>query len=107
LLCAPTVTATVEQLSRLVPESHRGEMMGWHGSAMTAGSAVGAPVAGFAIDHGGWQWGFVVVSALGVAIAGLGALVSRRRRGPTEAPARPSVQVVDSDHVVPAANIDH
>ena len=62
-LCAPTITATVEQLSRQVPERFRGEMMGWHGSAMTAGSAVGAPVAGFAIDHGGWQWGFVVVSA--------------------------------------------
>ena len=71
-LCAPTITATVEQLSRQVPERFRGEMMGWHGSAMTAGSAVGAPVAGFAIDHGGWQWGFVVVSALGVVIAGGG-----------------------------------
>ena len=46
-LCAPTITATVEQLSRQVPERFRGEMMGWHGSAMTAGSAVGAPIAGF------------------------------------------------------------
>jgi MFS family permease len=56
-------------------------MMGWHGSAMTAGSAIGAPIAGFAIDHGGWQWGFVVVSALGVLIAVAGLLVSRRRSG--------------------------
>ena len=45
-------------------------MMGWHGSAMTAGSAVGAPLAGFAIDLGGWRWGFLVVSAVGVLVAG-------------------------------------
>ncbi|MGW5238944.1 MFS transporter [Monashia sp. NPDC004114] len=107
LLCAPTITATVEQLSRLVPERHRGEMMGWHGSAMTAGSAIGAPVAGFAIDRGGWQWGFVVVSALGVVIAGLGLVVSRHRHGPSHVSSGPSVHVVDSDHVVPAANMDH
>ena len=79
-LCAPTITATVEQLSRQVPERFRGEMMGWHGSAMTAGSAVGAPVAGFAIDHGGWQWGFVVVSALGVVIAAAGLVGSHAGR---------------------------
>ncbi len=107
LLCAPTITATVEQLSRLVPERHRGEMMGWHGSAMTAGSAVGAPVAGFAIDLGGWQWGFLVVSALGVVIAGLGLLVSRGRRGRAAAASRTSGHLVDSDHAVPAASMDH
>ncbi|MEO6997354.1 MAG: MFS transporter [Terracoccus sp.] len=77
--CAPTITATVEHLSQVVPERFRGEMMGWHGSAMTGGSAVGAPVAGFAIDHAGWQWGFVVVSAAGVIVALLGVLMSRRQ----------------------------
>ena len=107
LLCAPTITATVEQLSRLVPERHRGEMMGWHGSAMTAGSAIGAPVAGFAIDHGGWQWGFVVVSALGVVIAGLGLVVSRRRPGRVGSDGQPAPHVLDSDHPVPAANMEH
>jgi len=120
-LCAPTITATVEQLSRLVPERFRGEMMGWHGSAMTAGSAVGAPVAGFAIDRGGWSWGFVVVSALGVLIAGLGWLASRRGRDVAEAgpaaageapavatPASPDgVAPTDSEHGVPAASMDH
>ncbi|MDN5765194.1 MAG: MFS transporter [Humibacillus sp.] len=79
--CAPTITATVEHLSTVVPERFRGEMMGWHGSAMTGGSAVGAPVAGFAIDHGGWQWGFVVVSVAGVVVALLGVLLSRRESG--------------------------
>ena len=72
LLCAPTITATVDHLSRLVPEDSRGEAMGWHGSAMTAGQAVGAPLAGFAIDHGGWGWGFVSVSLVGLALAVVG-----------------------------------
>ncbi|HEX5968178.1 MAG TPA: MFS transporter [Intrasporangium sp.] len=79
VLCAPTITATVEQLSRLVPERFRGEMMGWHGSAMTAGSAMGAPIAGFAIDHGGWRWGFVSVSAIGLLVALAGLAVTVRR----------------------------
>jgi MFS family permease len=104
-LCAPTITATVEQLSRQVPERFRGEMMGWHGSAMTAGSAVGAPVAGFAIDHGGWQWGFVVVSALGVLIAAAGLVGSRATRRPGGRSARTAR--TDSVHGVAAANIDH
>ena len=102
-LCAPTITATVEQLSRLVPERFRGEMMGWHGSAMTAGSAVGAPVAGFAIDHGGWQSGFVVVSALGAVIAAVG-LVAARSRSQAVARERGSAGV-DSEQGAPAANI--
>jgi MFS family permease len=84
LFCAPTITATVDTLTRLVPEASRGEAIGWHGSSMTAGMALGAPVAGFAIDSGGWRWGYVVVSVLGLAVAAVGGLVlagrSRRAR---------------------------
>ncbi|MBC9823175.1 MFS transporter [Terrabacter sp. MAHUQ-38] len=128
-LCAPTITATVEQLSRVVPERFRGEMMGWHGSAMTAGSAVGAPVAGFAMDQGGWQLGFLVVSALGVLVATGGTLAgAQRRRAPT-APTEPTEPTdltdptepetpspaspgrtapgADSDHGIPAASMEH
>jgi MFS family permease len=81
LPCAPTITATVDQVSRMVPDAARGEAMGWHGSFMTAGSALGAPVAGVAIDHWGWGAGFVSVSliGLGVAVAGAAATHSRRR----------------------------
>jgi len=81
LLCAPTITATVDQVSRVVPDAARGEAMGWHGSFMTAGSALGAPVAGLAIDQWGWRGGFVSVSLLGlaVAVAGAGATITRRR----------------------------
>jgi MFS family permease len=81
LLCAPTITATVDQVSRVVPEAARGEAMGWHGSFMTAGSALGAPVAGLAIDQWSWRGGFVSVSIVGlvVAVVGAGATTTRRR----------------------------
>lgn len=103
--CAPTITATVEHLSRLVPERYRGEMMGWHGSAMTTGSALGAPVAGFAIDHGGWQWGFLSVSAIGLVVAVGGWLTATRHEPRTPATA---VRVpMDSAAGVPAGNLGH
>lgn len=70
--CAPTITATVADLTRSVSASRRGEAMGWHGSAMTTGGAIGAPLAGFAIDRAGWEAAFVVVGAAGVVVAVLG-----------------------------------
>lgn len=81
LPCAPTIIATVDQVSRVVPEAARGEAMGWHGSFMTAGSALGAPVAGLAIDQWGWGAGFVSVSLVGLAVAvvGAGATMTYRR----------------------------
>jgi MFS family permease len=99
ILCAPTITATVDTLSRGVPESSRGEAMGWHGSAMTGGQALGAPLAGFAIDHAGWGWGFVSVSLIGLAVAVAGAGATRLRRGRR---ARRD-EVVDSAEVVGSA----
>ena len=79
LLCAPTITATVDQLSRLVPESARGEALGWHGSTMTIGASLGAPLGGVAIDWWGVGGGLVVVSAVGIAVAALGAAATVRR----------------------------
>jgi predicted MFS family arabinose efflux permease len=99
LLCAPTITATVDQLSAVVPDAARGEAIGWHGSAMTAGSALGAPVAGLAIDHWGWGAGFVSVSVvgLGVAIFGSGATRTyRRSRKRAAHRVRPTVPVSSS-----------
>jgi MFS family permease len=80
LLCAPTITATVDQVSRVVPPSARGEAMGWHGSFMTAGMALGAPAAGVAIDLWGWGAGFVLVALIGLAVASAGAGATRVRR---------------------------
>jgi MFS family permease len=83
LLCAPTITATVDALSRLVPERIRGEALGWHGSAMTTGGALGAPLAGIAIDRTSWRGGFVLPALFGIAtaLAGLVALGGAKRRG--------------------------
>src|SRR4051794_3874896 len=82
LFCAPTITAAVEALSRAVPERVRGEALGWHGSAMTTGGAIGAPLAGLAIDRSGWHGGFVLPSLIGLGVAGLGLLALRGTQPP-------------------------
>lgn len=80
LFCAPAFTATTEALSRLVPEASRGEAFGWHGSALTAGSAMAAPAVGLAIDGFGWGAGFFVGGGIAVLVAlGLGFLIRVRR----------------------------
>jgi len=96
LLCAPAITATIDQLSRVVPEAARGEAIGWHGSAMTAGSALGAPVAGLAIDQWGWGGGFVSVSLVGVLVAVVGAGATRTYRRSRARAATRQVRVAES-----------
>lgn len=87
LFCAPTITATVDHLSRVVPVRRRGEVLGWHGSAMTVGSAAGAPLVGVSIDLGGWPSGFVVAGVVAALVGALGVALSagRRRRRLTSA----------------------
>lgn len=79
LFCAPTITATVDQASRLVPAEARGEAMGWHGSFLTAGGSLGAPLAGVAIDGFGVGGGFVAVAVVGLVLAVLAVPVLRAR----------------------------
>jgi predicted MFS family arabinose efflux permease len=88
-LCAPVITATAEQVARRVPERVRGEAMGWHGSALTVGTALGAPLAGSAIDAAAPWAGFAVVGGTGLllAIAGLAVQHVLRRQARTAAPA--------------------
>ncbi len=89
LFCAPTITATIDQATRIVPALSRGEAMGWHGSALTAGGAVGAPLAGFAIDHVGHPGaGFAAVALGGLAVAVVGLAATRfgRRAQPLVLP---------------------
>ncbi len=81
--CAPTITATIDDLSRVVPPAVRGEAMGWQGSALTTGGALGAPLVGVALDRGGWQSGFVLAGVLGLVIAAVTyVLTARVRRTP-------------------------
>lgn len=90
LLCAPTSTALVDQLGRIVPEGRRGEAMGWQGSFMQVGVAVSGPVAGLAIDRGGYGAGFASVAVVGmlIAAAGLALRQVRRRRAAALAASR-------------------
>ena len=73
--CQPAITAGVEALTRVVPDRARGEALGWHGSAMTGGSAMGAPLAG----RGG-SAAFLGAAVLAVVIAVTGIVVLRARR---------------------------
>ncbi|KOV80548.1 hypothetical protein ADL03_32630 [Nocardia sp. NRRL S-836] len=80
LLCAPTIAASSEQISKLAPPSARGMALGVQGSAFTFGVAAGQPLAGLAVDHGGPALGFVVAGVAGLAVAGVGYLLSRQRQ---------------------------
>jgi MFS family permease len=86
--CAPALSSITATLVRLVPEHRRGEVMGWSGSAMTVGSALGAPLCGLVIDRAGAPAGFLVAGGVGVVVAGGGLLVlavvrDRRRAAAT------------------------
>jgi MFS family permease len=70
--CAPALSSITATLVRLVPEHRRGEVMGWSGSAMTVGSALGAPLCGLVIDRAGASAGFLVAGTVGVVVAGGG-----------------------------------
>lgn len=82
LLCAPTLAAASEAVAALVEEKRRGEAMGWYGSALTAGTALGSPFTGLMIDAAGPWAGFVGIGVGGVVLcaAGLVAQGVRRRR---------------------------
>lgn len=87
-LCAPTIAATGEEVSRLAPPGARGEAMGLQSSAFTLGSAAGAPLVGFVVDHASPEWGFALAGVGGVLVAGLAAaLAARRQRSVVPEPA--------------------
>jgi MFS family permease len=80
-LCAPTIAATGEEVSRLAPAAARGEATGMQSSAFTLGAAAGAPAVGFVVDHSAPGWGFAVAGLGGVIVAVVAAfLIARNRR---------------------------
>lgn len=80
LVCAPTLATVTDTVSRLAPESVRGQILGLHTSAITAGFAIGAPLAGIVIDISSPAWAFAVAGLTGMAAGGVGWLVGRRDR---------------------------
>ncbi|WP_329056696.1 MFS transporter [Amycolatopsis sp. NBC_01488] len=85
LLCAPTLAATTETVSRIAPPQVRGEAMGLQDASTRLGLALGSPVVGFAIDHSSPAWGFAAAGLGGLVIAAAG-LLHRRAPEPAEEP---------------------
>ncbi|MEO3746182.1 MFS transporter [Plantactinospora sp. B5E13] len=81
LLCAPSLAASADAVSRLAPAAVRGEAMGLHNSALTTGIALGSPLAGAVIDVAGPSWGFATAGLTGAGIALALILVRLSRRG--------------------------
>ena len=87
LACAPTIASTVDAMSRAVPEERRGQAMGLHSAALTAGNAIGAPLIGVVIDRSSPGWGMVAIGSLVsvIALTGITAQATRRRRSAASA----------------------
>lgn len=80
VLVAPTLSASADGVSRRCHERNRGEAMGWHGSATTAGFALGAPLAGAVADAVGPWSAFVLVAVVSGVLAVVGISLVRRHR---------------------------
>ncbi|MEV6714817.1 MFS transporter [Lentzea sp. NPDC051208] len=80
LMCAPLIAASGEHISRLAPPTARGLAIGLQGSAFTVGNAIGAPIAGVAIDRAGAPAGFAIVGVIGLLVAGVAWVLSRQNK---------------------------
>jgi predicted MFS family arabinose efflux permease len=85
-MCAPTVAATGEEVSRLAPVAARGEATGLQSSAFTLGAAAGAPLVGFVVDHSSAGWGFALAGVGGIVVAAVSWVLGARQRAPVPAP---------------------
>lgn len=74
------LSACTEKIADLVDEERRGEAMGWEGSALTAGVAFGAPLAGVFIDTVGPWGGFAGAGSVGIVLCVAGLVLSSMRR---------------------------
>lgn len=79
-LCAPTLSAASEWLTELVAEKRRGEAMGWYGSAMTTGTALGSPLTGSFVDTLGPGPAFVGIGILAIIVVLIGLVAQQIRR---------------------------
>jgi MFS family permease len=82
LMCAPTLAATGDLVSRLAPATVRGEAMGWHSAALTLGGGLGGPLIGTVIDQVGPAGGFVAAGAGGLLVAAFAVPLARRKAAP-------------------------
>jgi MFS family permease len=86
-VCAPTIAATGEEVSRLAPVAVRGEATGMQSSAFTLGAAAGAPLVGFVVDHSSPGWGFAVAGLGGLLVAFVAVVLTQlQKRGTKPTP---------------------
>lgn len=85
LFCAPLLSSTAEVMARVSPPGGRGRALGLHTSALMLGGALGAPLAGAAIDRWSPASGFVSVGVLGCLSALIALALVRLRRSPGRA----------------------
>lgn len=79
LCCAPALTASVEQAGKAVDKRAQGHAISLQNAALSTGSVLGAPLAGFAVDQTGMgAWGYAAVAIVGIATAGLAISVTSR-----------------------------
>jgi MFS family permease len=108
-LCAPTITASADAVSRMTPASARGEAMGLHNSSLTVGVALGGPLAGVAADTLSPAWGFIAVGGAGVLVALAVLPAELRRRGVSDEPSvdhGPPIPAQRNGHADPSAMPD-
>lgn len=82
LFTAPTLASASALMTNVVSEDRRGEAMGYYGSAMTAGAALGAPASGAFIDGISPEAGYVFAATVALVLVGVAVVVrtARRRR---------------------------
>jgi MFS family permease len=86
LLCAPAMVSANDSLARLVPAGSRGEATGLLGSALTAGTTLGAPFGGLIIDTLGPAWAYAAAGAVTVLAVLAAVPAYRRARSVSDAP---------------------
>jgi MFS family permease len=90
LFCAPLLSSTVEIIAGSVPLDRRGRALGVHTSALTMGSAAGAPLTGWVVDRSSPGAGFVAIGALGTVLAVVALAVRHRQGRARNGPSPPS-----------------
>ena len=89
LFCAPLLSSTAEVMARVSPPGRRGRALGLHTSALTFGGALGAPLAGAAIDRWSPASGFVTVGVVGSLLAAIALALVQVRKGSSDSPTLP------------------
>ncbi|MGW0394888.1 MFS transporter [Streptomyces sp. NPDC003042] len=85
LLNAPAFASTATAVSTFAVSGARASALSLYSTATAVGAAIGGPVVGVALDHGGASWGFAAVGAF-ILLVSLPAGPAMRPRSQAECP---------------------